>query len=1162
MITITGPDGAEIDFPDNTSPETMQRAMQAQYGGPRERTAVPVGRDIVGLSAATTHGYTGGLVDELSGAVHSVVPAVQGFVEGLPVSERMDVNGRVSPNTVQDRLRAAGQAGSTAFHDAAQEVRSNLSDFRRRRPVASTAAEVVGSLYGPGNAVGGALERAGVAGFRNAAATGALLGGEYALATGDTMQERLDPLRLATSVGTGVALGTAGEGLGRYVLGPAADAAVNIAARAGLNPSQRAVRMINRGLQRQTATEDDLYWRGAQRADARALANGPDAPPMEAQDLVNRARYVQARNRGTRANPSPMALMNFELMGQQGVSQANALANVAGPGRDIASRAFAARTNGDGGDLAPFMTQAAQRALTSTASGRPGTVSDRMLAAARRALPTNQTRVPQNYDEYAEALQQTRAGQAREAYRAGLARDPEPHAVARRLIPQIQGMPQAARQAAARSGANQLEFEIGRLNSDRLAAQSSGSNRAVATLDEQIARAQQGLEHLRAIEEGRQVQPNIWGIDYFQRGLQQFERSLGGGTPEAGAVAAARRRYVEAARQLAPAWGEAHAQYGQSMRLSDLVEQGRSILRSPESMDQVVRVLRSSRLSVDERDALIVGTMDALDSKLAQGDTRFAAQLLRRRDWQDAMRQIMGDENWERFYRSSLLENFMKRNENAVMGNSKTARTQEDMRDLTNESEMSFMRDALQSGDLRGAVARRALDAWDRWAQGGVRNPEVNREMARRVFATATPGNVRSLADEISALPSYARLRPASPSLARGLGRTGAALGATTVNNSDAPWQAQTAEMSGVPDLVRSGESLARGDYADAAANGIGAGLALAPMVSGASLPIKLAGLAGGAGVVTTAAANAAEAQRRQVRDDVTGFTIEVGGTVPPWRGHVEQVGQKGDRVVMRFGANGDYMFRVSRDAQGQLNNLEPLGRVVSRGGPEPSRYPGPGETQQTEPSMFGPLGGIAGNLAARAIARRIPGIGPIGREALAFGGGAGVGALAEGATGHDPRAGAVTGAMASLVASPFSIASRQIRQAGGARALTGVGGVNRRAAEDVANRSYEAARNPAYQLAPPRSARVRQGRAVQEMVRTGADQPVPARSLTTYDRMFRAARASVNKLSASDVARAAQALGVPNARRADMVSDISHRLAMENAATREILARAGVILP
>ncbi len=717
--------------------------------------------------------------------------------------------------TLGERFQAAAEGARRGFDETQDRFNADVEQYRAEQPEAAFGTELAGAIFSPANwlrlgRVGYGLPIIGGGGFREAARVGALYSGAYGVATGEDWdpsnpEGRINPGRLLGHVGIGAALGPAFHALGVGV-GATGELGLNVGTRFGLSPDGRAVRFIARAIGRQQATEDDLVARGVTlrrrmiddirrrtgqsptaadrrrindelarrgytRAAARTLVQSGQAPFMRAEDMAARGAYVRRRNRGTRQDPSPTAIMNYELLGEPGVSMANATANARGPGRDIAARAYARRTNGsDGGDTPYESAQARSAAGGALDDANPGTVSDRMISSSRRALGPEQPRTPQTWDEYTEALQTIRASQARENYTRALAADPDPGAVAQELGPLIQAMPQQARQAAARSGINQLEFEIGRLQTQLAQTSDDAARQALET---QIARARAGAAQLIEIEAGRAVQGNIWALDYFQRGLQQFESGLARGSPEASSVAGARNLYNETLRRLAPQWGEAHALYGASMRLERYAEMGRNILRSPEALDDALNVLRGN-LTVGERDALVVGVLRALDAKLAQGDTRFVAQVIRRRDWQQALRQAMGKEAYESWYYTARLELYMRRLENAVMSGSKTARTQEDISDLVQETELGFLREAVESGNVQGTLLRRLLNVWDRWAQGGIRNPEVNRALARRLFQTATKGNQQALVDEINALPWYARVNNLGESTGRIAGRVGA----------------------------------------------------------------------------------------------------------------------------------------------------------------------------------------------------------------------------------------------------------------------------------------------------------------------------------------------------------------------------------------------------
>ena len=78
----------------------------------------------------------------------------------------------------------------------------------------------------------------------------------------------------------------------------------------------------------------------------------------------------------------------------------------------------------------------------------------------------------------------------------------------------------------------------------------------------------------------------------------------------------------------------------------------------------------------------------------------------------------------------------------------------EDIKALTQgESELGFLSEVIQGGgNLRAPALRVLARAWDRLYRPGIYNPEVNRELAQRLFQPATTGNVAQLRTEIAAL--------------------------------------------------------------------------------------------------------------------------------------------------------------------------------------------------------------------------------------------------------------------------------------------------------------------------------------------------------------------------------------------------------------------------
>lgn len=139
-----------------------------------------------GATEAAISGATGGFADEASAAVRAPID-----------------------------MLTRGEGYDEAYQHNLAAERDRLAQFRQANPVASTAAEVAGSMAFPVNRAGGAI--------KGALATGALYGAGNS--EGDLAQRATDA---ATGGVTGAALGGVVAGIGRAVAGKAPAAAPSI----------------------------------------------------------------------------------------------------------------------------------------------------------------------------------------------------------------------------------------------------------------------------------------------------------------------------------------------------------------------------------------------------------------------------------------------------------------------------------------------------------------------------------------------------------------------------------------------------------------------------------------------------------------------------------------------------------------------------------------------------------------------------------------------------------------------------------------------------------------------------------------------------------------------------------------------------------------------
>jgi hypothetical protein len=100
----------------------------------------------------------------------------------------------------------------------------------------------------------------------------------------------------------------------------------------------------------------------------------------------------------------------------------------------------------------------------------------------------------------------------------------------------------------------------------------------------------------------------------------------------------------------------------------------------------------------------------------------------------------------------------MREFQNQVQGGSRTAPLADDIKTLTEgEDELGFIVEFLQQGGDVTSFGLKKLAQWnqDRRYNSGIRDPRVNEALARRVYQTARPANVKQIEAEIRALPQY-----------------------------------------------------------------------------------------------------------------------------------------------------------------------------------------------------------------------------------------------------------------------------------------------------------------------------------------------------------------------------------------------------------------------
>jgi hypothetical protein len=546
---------------------------------------------------------------------------------------------------------------------------------------------------------------------------------------------------VASELGGQITEGTDAEPYARFIgalLGSGlTEGSISILTRQGLTPDDRALRLINRELQ------DAGY------------------QPEEIVRVMNRLR-----------TQAPTEEIMGELMGPSGQRLMRATAAMGrGAGRSRADAAFNARS--EGGVRLPAPTPAQPNRTRAV-----GSIRDRVMNEAVEMTAPTQTSTPRNYDDALDALRTARSGQGQEAYRALYAQNIDNEPGIRRLLDYLAEAPPEA----AASGARQLRSVADGLRARRASAAQRASRAPGVSVAQRRSATQEldqinaelddvvtSINQLDSIANGQApntLRPRT--VDYMQRGLNQLERNAGLGSPEARAFGDARRAYNQMADDLVPGFGETRSRYGDSIRIEELMNDGRRVFEMTEGeIDRLMRGSNGSGLGREEFDGFMIGVLDAVERRLGQSDTAFLARLSRNQNWRNQLATAVGGEaNAQRFMNRLARETNMQRTRNFVQSGSRTEPLREDIRALTQgESELAFMMDQEVRGPIL-AAGRMALTnpfeaglriatwIYDRTSRPGIANPQVQEAMARRLFTTATREGAQELRDALLALRS------------------------------------------------------------------------------------------------------------------------------------------------------------------------------------------------------------------------------------------------------------------------------------------------------------------------------------------------------------------------------------------------------------------------
>lgn len=528
--------------------------------------------------------------------------------------------------------------------------------------------------------------------------------------------------------------GTEAEPWARLIAGLAGggvnEGFVHALRRNGRTPDERALRLIMREMNDQGMSE---------------------------QEIVDQANRLLTQ--------APTEEVLAEVLGPGGLRLARATAALGrGAGRSTAEEALSARAEGRP-SIRQTATREGQRPVTS--------IRDRIMDEAARMTAPSQTRAPRDYWDALDALRTARGSQGREAYRAAHAFPGDDAAATvsfnEGVNSQLIGYMRDAPREWFTSGVRQLETEASRARARMAEARLRNANdEALAGLSaelEDILSARQQLASFASGEIPNTV--NARAIDYFQRGILQMERAAGRGSPEAGALSEARGAYNQMADRINPAFADARSRYGESIRIEDYMNEGRRVFNMSDG--EIDRLMRANGrgLTTEEFDGFMLGVMDAIEQKLGASDTGFLARLMRNQNWREQLTTAVGGEQQARRFLNRLArEANMQGTRNFVQSGSRTQPIAEDIAALTQgEAELAFLSDNARAliasgGSVRPLAIRWALSAYDRFNRPGLRNPEVQEQMARRLFTRVTRESSQELRDALLALRQDTSLRP------------------------------------------------------------------------------------------------------------------------------------------------------------------------------------------------------------------------------------------------------------------------------------------------------------------------------------------------------------------------------------------------------------------
>lgn len=368
MIEVELPDGAVIEFPDGTSPETIKAVLGK--GIPKKEAPGFLGSAIHGAAQGLTFGFG----DEMKAALRGGI----------------------------DSLRT-GEPFGEAYDAWLGQNRGDLEQAREAHPVAAYGGEIVGAtlpLGGAGMAARGAPMAARMAA---GAGTGAAQGAAYGYGAGEGTEDRLRDALVSGLIGGGVGA----------AIPPVTSAATSVASpfvepiksALGIGNAERASRAIGSAVERSGQTPADLA-----SVVARAAAEGQ--PEYVLADALGHPGQRQLSGLARRPGPGRTEIVDFltgrqadqgdrvasfveDAFGVRGTSAAKtteALTAARGAAADVAYRA--ARDGADAVDVRGALAAIDERLGPMRGGGVSGGPIDDKLARFRARLAAPESSLP------------------------------------------------------------------------------------------------------------------------------------------------------------------------------------------------------------------------------------------------------------------------------------------------------------------------------------------------------------------------------------------------------------------------------------------------------------------------------------------------------------------------------------------------------------------------------------------------------------------------------------------------------------------------------------------------------------------------------------------------------------------------------------------------